>query len=231
MRPLCLAFVCSLFAAGCYPVVQLQGPRTLPEGDVQLTAAPVLSFDRVSEGGGDGVLPAPALAARVGLRERWDVGLVLQLSSLQVGAKYQLLRGEVDLALSEAVVLAQDGDHGFDNEHPLVTDLALVLASKTAFYVGLGGDGALRPWIAPTLDLGVRQNRDGVDHYSEPFAAAGVLLGCSFELGMLRIQPELGIVAPFAGKTRMQFANGPQTLRLSKGDLRGEATLALSLVF
>jgi hypothetical protein len=89
-----------LVLAGCPSLSTLQTPRTVPPGDLRVA----VGAEAVGAPTSDGNLTAPQieLGLRYGLSENWDIGAKLYGLGLELGVKYQFLRGDFDAALAPA---------------------------------------------------------------------------------------------------------------------------------
>ena len=93
-----LIFLLSMLLSSCASVSTMQTPGVVPEGDLRWSIA-------TSGTGSDGehvsstAEPNFEGGVRYGVAENVDIGLKLDFLGAQIGAKYQFLKGNFDLAL------------------------------------------------------------------------------------------------------------------------------------
>lgn len=207
--------VAALLVVSCYPVTRMRTPRALQERQTAIT------LGGAAYEGPDRTAGVPAAALRTALADRLDLGLRFGSGSVELDGQYQLARGDLDLSVTQGVVLAEDTDALFE-EAAAPQDSVTVLASRSAVYVGVLGDTWFSPWIAGTFDVGAR---DGL-----PFGAAGILAGTTIGLGHHnRLLPEFGLLMPVLGPQTMLRSGQELQLRLGPGDVRLQLSLAIQL--
>jgi hypothetical protein len=117
----------ALACGGCPSFSTLQTPRTVPEGELRIAAL----------AGGEGAPsdeahPGPSeaqfeLSARYGLSDRVDVGVKLYALGVEVGMKWLILRGGLDLAIAPAVSYASFDDRAGTSFNAFYAHLPILL--------------------------------------------------------------------------------------------------------
>jgi hypothetical protein len=211
----CRLLLCSLFG-GCYPITQQQGPRSLGKGTIAISLAPNWDSEPTSVPGA----PNLGIGVHGGASEKVDLSAQFLPLSLQLGVKGQLADGDVDVALATHAVFAIDVDRTIDESTG--PQGARVAAIRPALYVGVGS-ADVSVWLAPGFHVGVRAH----ESTTEVFAGPSALLGVSIRVSdKLTIQPELGFLAPMAGRSRGFEPNATELL-LGPGDYRVQGSFAL----
>lgn len=228
-----LAVIIGLAAVGCYPVTQLQGPRTVAPGELQGAVAAGAQWlgqrERFT------ALPLD-VALRYGVTDRIDVSFrtrpsvtSLEDSTLELGGKFQLLREkELEFAIASSFVSAGIDRHGFDDEDTSPDEEASFTFGRLALIAGTNADDVGSLWIAPTIDLGERRYPvDGTTRY-QPLVAVGSCAGVALRLGAdVQLLVQGGFAVGVAGEAVAVQRGQSYDTALGPGDFIGEASLGL----
>jgi hypothetical protein len=165
-----VAFLC----AGCYPVAELQTPRTTPAHRFMIAAAIATPRDP-----SNAIVPTFDLSVRYGLSDRIDIGVRLRPAAFELGAKVQLLRDWVEVSFAPSFLVAQDAAWHINNNDDIIdpNDNVRVVAGRLSLYVGSSEDARVSVFGAPTVDLGTRWYQYNGATNRELLVAPGVLAG------------------------------------------------------
>ncbi len=210
-----------MLLAGCYPATELQRPRVVKAGELQVALGlrvqeppRWLHFDPVE--------PAPELGVRVGVARGVDVGLRLA-SGLEVGTKVQLF-DDPELALAIAPAAAWSGDHDspYTDESGPAHD-ADVLMLRLPIFAGWRAGKHVEIWGAPSVDVGTYV--DDLDD-ARSGGSSVALLRCALGIDLkvsswLTLQPQIAMFAPLIKHTLTDpYTDSGDRVRLSQGDNR-----------
>lgn len=191
----------SLGFVSCASVSTMQTPGVVPEGEYRWALS-------ASAAGGDGDAKAsvdPNLEAsfRYGIAEHVDIGLKINFLGAQLGAKYQFLSGDFDLALGLEV--GYQWVRSFGNEDPsshvLAFQMPLLMEYHFNPYVGLAfGPKVLGIYVAKT------DERD--DIWGNSGLYLGLMLGLPLRLTKgIWFMPEINVYAPAYDEDKNSFNN------------------------
>lgn len=223
-------------AAGCYPVTQLQGPRTVAPGEFQgAVAAGTQVLGRSLHDEPRGVAVDAAL--RYGVTDHADVSLRLRpalwsvpQSTVELGAKFQWVRDEeIELSIAPSVLRTYVTEATFDDQDATSPDEHNYFTfGRLALLAGTNADKVASVWVAPAIDLGARWYPvDGERRY-QPLVALGSCGGVAVRVGsdvQLLLQGGLSIGA--AGEDRATQGQARYETVLGPGDLIAEASIGL----
>jgi hypothetical protein len=208
----------SLCALGCYPVTRFTTPTVLEPGMVQAAAA-------VATNGATGA--APDIAVRGGVAENIEIGVRVRPVALEVGGKFQLVRGALEVSVAPGVLVARDADidHLFDEwQSPEYT--VTVMAARGTVFLGTDSSHVVSAWLAPSMDGGTQHVRDD----STSFAALGMSMGAAVGAASARTRLLIEVAGlwPFGGPRYAEGPDGdPVPTRLGPHDRRVEASVGL----
>jgi hypothetical protein len=168
-----------LLYAGCYPITELQTPRTTPVHRIMVAGAIATPRDPSNS-----LVPAFDLSVRYGLTDRIDIGARVRPAAFEFGAKVQLLRDELELSFAPSFLAAIDTAwHINDDDIITANDNVSVVAGRLSLYVGSSEDARVSVFGAPTVDLGTRRFQHASGNSRELLIAPGFLAGIVFALG------------------------------------------------
>jgi len=198
---LLLSLIAALMSVSCASVSTMQTPGVVPQGEVRWAMS-------VSGAGGDGGVASSAdpnfeAAVRYGLADSVDVGLKLSLLGAQVGAKYQFLQGDFDLAIGleagyQWIRISRDEPI---NSHVLAFQLPLMMEYHFNPYVGLAfGPKLLGVYVAKTDERADIWGRSGF--------YAGLFVGLPLRLTEgIWFMPEVNIFSNVYDEAKKSFSN------------------------
>jgi hypothetical protein len=167
------------------------------------------------------------LAVHVGVVDDLELGLRFRAAAVELQAKYQLLRGEPELSVAVAALVAEDVDNpaGDDNPGPISSTRAY--AARFTAYLGTAAHHSQSFWLAPTITVGARSFTNdyyGPETHYTSLCAPGFLIGLVFgRANRDHLAVEGGVMFPVAGvgKYQVNMTERQQT-RLGPGDVRFE---------
>jgi hypothetical protein len=222
--------LCVSSLLGCFPVTELQTPSTLPPGQVQTTLA------LGAGSGGPHHYPESVglfnqdipidLAVHVGVVKDLELGIRIRPVAAELQAKYQLLRGEPELSVAVAALVAEDVDNPIGDDNPGPISSTLAYAARLTAYLGTAAHHSQSFWLAPTLTLGARSfsKEYGSETHYTWLCAPGFLMGLVFgRASHDHFEVEGGVLFPVGGvgKYQVRMTEYQQT-RLGPGDTRFE---------
>ena len=205
-----IALLLACLFSGCASVSTLQVPGTVPKGEVRYGL-------NVSATGGTGDAdsstdPNFEASFRWGIVDHFDLGLKINLLGAQIGAKYQFLEGNFDLALGlelgyQYVLVGGTED---PKTHLLAAQLPLLMEYHFNEYVGLAFGPKFLGVYA--IQVEVRDDKDEIiprtDIWGKSGFYAGFMLGLPLRLvhGMW-IMPEINFYTSVVDEDKNIFNN------------------------
>lgn len=182
-----LVILATLLFTGCASVSTMQTAGVVPEGEIRWAIASTGT-------GGEGDTKPSAdpnfeASVRYGVAENVDIGLKLNFLGAQLGAKYQFLRGNFDLALDLEVGYQWVRTSGTDDPSSHVLEFQLPLLMEYHFnpYVGLSFGPKLLGIYVPKTD-------DREDIWKNSGFYVGLMIGLPLRLtDGIWFQPEFNI--------------------------------------
>lgn len=203
---LALTLIGSTLLLGCPSVSSLTSARTLDEGQLQFVISPTISGVGTTgpEGTGVPMIPMAEGQFRYGITDNVELGGKLWLGGFAAHMKFGLVRSHEDSGFNLSL------DPGLS-----YAGISVGGATAGAVYVylpllmgvrfGNGHEFTFGPRVVPVLG-GAFTSNDGTSAYA---VLAGGSLGASFNLGALRLMPEVSLLAdsgPDRGSQRAVFS-------------------------
>lgn len=191
----------SLGFMSCASVSTMQTPGVVPEGEFRWALS-------TSGAGGSGdvkasVDPNIEAALRYGVAENVDIGLKINFLGAQLGAKYQFLKGDFDLALGFEMGYqwVRTSGNTDPSSHILSFQLPLLMEYHFNPYVGL----AFGPKV---LGIYVAKTDDREDIWGNSGLYLGLMLGLPLRLTKgIWFMPEINVYAPAYDEDKNSFNN------------------------
>jgi hypothetical protein len=189
--------VALLALTGCPSLSTMQTPSTVPKGQIRFGVG--LEGVGFAEADGSSVtVPQNEISVRYGASDDIDLGAKLYFLGMEVGAKYQFLRGVLDAAFAPAVsYISISAGGGSDDASASVAYIHVPLL------LGYNVSDRLTFGFGPKLMYTIATGSASSDENESSVTATGLMTGgyaqIAFRLGdAFWIAPEINVYKPFA---------------------------------
>jgi len=207
-----------ILVSGCPSLSTMQTPSTVPKNHVRVGIG--LEGVGYSDADGSVTVPQTELNVRYGVTDEIDVGAKLYFLGAEIGAKYQLLRGQLDIAIAPAVsyisIVAEDSTGAESKATVAYLHLPLLLGYNVSDRVTLG----FGPKVLYTVASGAASSGSSSSSVTSDGFMAGGYGQIAFRIGdAFWVAPEVNVYKPFTenaegvvfqGGLVLLFGGGPQ---------------------
>ena len=199
-----LIFLLAMLFSACASVSTMQTPAVVPEGEIRWAIAST-GTGTDGENVASSAEPNFEVAMRYGVAHNVDIGLKLDFLGAQIGAKYQILGGDFDLAIGLEAgyqwLKSMDvgGEPDDPSTHLILLQLPVLMEYHFNPYVGLAFGPKFMGLIAAKSD-------DRADLWKDSGFYGGLMIGLPLRLTTgVWFMPEFNIYTNFYDESDSYF--------------------------